>query len=186
MKILIVDNGTRYLSQLKHLLSDHTSLVVNYSQINHVNPEDFDAIVLSGGHDFPVQGNEHRLHMEIDLVRQTHKPIFGICFGFELIAHVLGATLEPMQHVERGLLDIHVVEPDKLFANISNFTVFEGHRWVVNKPVEEMRVLARSRDGIEAFKHKTRPIYAVQFHPEMCTEQSCGAKIFHNFLDTIS
>ncbi|MBI5817225.1 MAG: hypothetical protein HZB09_02245 [Candidatus Yonathbacteria bacterium] len=61
MKILVIDNGTSYLNQLKNLLSDTSFEVINYSEINRANSENFDAIILSGGHDFPVNGNGHRL-----------------------------------------------------------------------------------------------------------------------------
>jgi len=185
MKILIIDNGTSYLPQLENLLSGNTFQVVKYSKITTANTDDFDAVVLSGGHDFPVSGNEERLQSEIGLVQNSKKPFFGICFGFEVIAHAFGAKLELMQNKERGILDIQVVEPDEIFLNISNFKVFENHRWVIKEPVSEIIVLARSNDGIEAFKHKNKPIYAVQFHPEMFVEKSCGDEMFHNFLNSI-
>jgi anthranilate/para-aminobenzoate synthase component II len=40
----------------------------------------------------------------------------------------------------------------------------------------------RSKDGIEAIKHRTRPIYGVQFQPEKFIEPTCGRDIFNNFL----
>ncbi len=185
MKILLIDNGTSYLSQLKNLLSGHMFRVVKYSEINTINSEDFDSIILSGGHSFSVRGNENRLQKEFDLVKNSIKPIFGICFGFEIIAHTLGAKLELMQNKEYGILTIQVVESDKIFLNIPNFKVFENHRWIVKEPVEGMQVLARSKDGIEAFKIRAKPIYAVQFHPKMFIEKSCGDEVFQNFLDSI-
>lgn len=185
MKVLIIDNGTNYLPQLENLLSGHAFQVVKYSEINTINSDDFSAIVFSGGHDFPVNGNANRLQKEIDLVINSKNPLFGICFGFEVIAYAFGARLERMQKKEYGVLNIQVVEPDEIFLNIPSFQVFESHRWVVKEPVDDMMVLARSRDGIEAFKHKSRPIYAVQFHPEMYIKKSCGEEIFHNFLNSI-
>lgn len=185
MKILVIDNGTSYLSQLENLLSGHTFQVIKYSEIKDSNPNDFNAIVLSGGHDFPVDENDKKLQKEINLIKNSTKPILGICFGFEVIAHTLGAKLELMRLKEHGILDIQVVKPDKIFLNISNFKVFESHRWVVKEPVSEMVVLANSKDGVEAFRHKTKPIYAVQFHPEIFVEKSCGDEIFYNFLSIV-
>ncbi len=185
MRILIIDNGTSYLPQLKKLVANHIFEVAEYSKIDSASAENFDAIVLSGGHSFPVSGNSERLQKEISLVKNSKKQIFGICFGFEVIAEALGAKLELMQIKEQGILDIQVVSPDEIFLNIPNFQVFENHRWIVKEPASEMLVLARSKDGIEAFKHKTKPIYAVQFHPEMFVEKSCGDEIFYNFLNSI-
>ncbi|MCR4328733.1 MAG: gamma-glutamyl-gamma-aminobutyrate hydrolase family protein [Patescibacteria group bacterium] len=185
MKVLIVDNGTSYLPQLENLLIGSLSRAIKYSEIDSIDADDFDAVVLSGGHGFPVSGNEERLQKEISLVIDSKKPIFGICFGFEVVARAFGAKLELMQNKERGILDIQVVVPDELFLNIQNFQVFESHRWVVKEPAEDLMVLARSKDGVEAIKHKTRPIYGVQFHPEMFVEKTCGSEVFHNFLNVI-
>lgn len=181
MNFLIVDNGTSYLDSLEKLVKS-TFRIISYSDIDKINPDEFDATILSGGHNFPVQGNEHELQQEIDFVQQFTKPILGICFGFEIIATSLGAKLECMPKREHGLLSIQVTEPDQLFGNTTSLQVFESHRWVVKEPSRDMLVLARSKDGIEAFKHQTKNIYAVQFHPEMFTEQDQGREIFKNFL----
>lgn len=186
MRVLIIDNGTCYLSQLKNLLFDHVFQVIEYSKIDSVDSGDFDTAVLSGGHDFPVYGNDARLKKEIDFVKNFPKSIFGICFGFEIIASVFGAKLELMQNKEQGILDIQIVDPAEIFLKTSSFQVFESHRWVVKEPTDELVVLARSKDGIEAVKHKTRPIYAVQFHPEMFIEKFYGDEIFCNFFRIVS
>lgn len=185
MKILVIDNGTSYLPQLKNLLSSASFQVIKHFEIDPINVENCDAVVLSGGRDFSVKGSENRLRKEIDLVKNSKKPIFGICFGFQVVAHTFGAKLEPMQNKVRGILDIQVIEPDEIFLNIPNFQVFGSHRWVVKEPTDDLVVLARSKDGIEAIKHKTRPIYAVQFHPEMFVEKTCGDEIFRNFLNLV-
>lgn len=182
MKFLLIDNGTSYLLQLEKLLSGHSFRVIKYFELGSVNPMDFDVVILSGGHSFPVQGNDERLRGEIDLVKNFPRPIFGICFGFEIIAHTFGAKLERMENKEKGILDIKITEQDDLFLNISGFQVFESHRWVVREPGENLIALAISKDGIEVIKHKTKPIYGVQFHPEMFVEKTCGDEIFYNFL----
>ncbi len=185
MKVLIIDNGTSYLQQLENLLSKHAFQVIKYSEIGSVDLNDFDAIILSGGHAFTVEGHTAQLEKEIDLVKESTRPIFGICFGFEVIAQAFGAKLELMKSKEHGILDIEVIESDDIFLNINSFQVFESHRWVVKELPKDFISLARSKDGIEAIKHKTRPVYAVQFHPEMFTEESCGDEIFNNFLNII-
>ncbi len=182
MKILIINNGTKYFSQLKKLLVNIPFETIKYSKINSVDPNKFDAIILSGGHKFSVQGNENRLQNEINFIRNAKTKIFGICFGFEIIANAFGAKLERMRSKEKGILEIKVLKQEKIFSNLPNFQVFESHRWVVKEAAENLLALARSKDGIEAIKHKTRPIYAVQFHPEMFVDKTCGDEIFYNFL----
>ena len=185
MKVLIIDNGTSYLPKVEKLLEKHSFQVVKCSEIKQVDYSGYDCVILSGGHNFPVFGNEDILKEEMEFIKNCTKPIFGICFGFESIARTFGAKLEIMDSKERGIVDIQVVEPDKIFVNIPNFQVFESHRWVVREPINEFKVLARSKDGVEVIKHKNKPIYAVQFHPEMFMDQTCGDECFNNFLNSV-
>ncbi len=185
MKILVVDNGTSYIESLKQLLAEKKFEVISFADLSIEKEKDFDLFILSGGHSFPVVGNESLLENEIEFIRNCNKPILGICFGFELIAHVFGAKLQEMKEKEKGLIKIEVIEPDDLFLTITNFSVFESHRWVVASLGNEMVSLARSQDGVEVIKHKSLPVYGVQFHPEMFVEQTCGREIFNNFLHLI-
>lgn len=185
-RVLLVNNGTSYLEQLRTLLSGCEVTVVAYSDIDLITLDSFDVIVLSGGHAFFVDGNSAKLSREIDLVRRCPKPILGICYGFEVIAQTYGAKLELMSKKEHGFLDIQITKPGHIFQDMPlHFQVFESHRWVIKKVDSQLIELARSKDGVEAFKHKKKPIYAVQFHPEMFVEKSCGEEIFHNFLKSI-
>jgi GMP synthase (glutamine-hydrolysing) len=166
MELLIIDNGTSYLSELKKLLGNYPFEVISYSEISNIaDLNNYDAIILSGGHNFPVAGNEVKLETEISLVRNTQKPVFGICFGFELIAAAFRAKLELMQSKEKEIIEIEIVNQDDIFKGLPNFKVFENHRWVVKELPENLSSLAVSKFGIEAIKHKTLPIYGVQFHP---------------------
>lgn len=74
---------------------------------------------------------------------------------------------------------------DDLFLGIDKFSVYEAHRFVVRETPPELIVLAKSKDGIEAFKHISLPIYGVQFHPEMFIDQTAGKSVFENFLSLI-
>lgn len=185
MKITIVDNGTTYLPQLEDLLEQHYLQILPYSDCTAASVKDSNAIILSGGHDFPVKGNEDRLEQEIALITQAHVPVFGICFGFELIAATFGAELVRMEAKEKGILDIQVTKPDEIFRHITNFQVYESHRWIVKTLPDDLVALATSRDGVEAFKHAAKPIYAVQFHPEMFVEKHGGAQMIANFLSRV-
>ncbi len=181
MNILIIDNGTSYLPQLKNLLRNHDITVEKYFELKDVSFERFDIVVLSGGHSIPLLGNESRFEKEIDFVRNADRPIFGICFGFEIIAHVYGASLELMDKKEKGIMKINII-PDDIFLNIFEFEVFESHRWVIREIPDNLVALASSKDGIEMVRHKDKPVYATQFHPEMFLETTCGDEVFNNFL----
>jgi GMP synthase (glutamine-hydrolysing) len=186
MKALIIDNGTSYLRQLQELLRGHSVEVLPYWRLTEGVPlANCDVVILSGGHLFPVLGNEINLQNEISFVKMAAVPVFGICYGFQVIARAFGATLEKMERKEHGILEIAVSQQDPLFKGISSFKVFESHRWVIRESAPELMALARSVDGIEVIRHASRPIYGVQFHPEMFVDRTCGDEIFHNFLSLI-
>ena len=183
MKILLVDNGSSYLDKLVGILKPHDVSIIPFSQLN--NEFYADCVILSGGHSFPILGNEEKFSREINFVKEIKIPIFGICLGFQLIAHAFGAELKRLEKKENGILDIEILEEDQIFKWIDNFKVFENHRWVISKVPTDLIALAKSKDGIEAVKHKSLPIYGVQFHPEMFVDQTCGERILKNFLGTI-
>lgn len=180
MKILLVDNGTIRLDQLYSLLSRHEIITINPTRVGAADMSSIDLVVLSGGSKFPIVGNESVYDNEINLIRNIDMPIIGICLGFELIAYSFGAELIEMPAREKGLLEILTFDEDGIFDNLPNFKVYESHRWVVRNLPGELSSLAVSKDGIEVTKHKTKPIFGFQFHPEMLVDQACGDEIFFN------
>ena len=173
------------MQELQKLLSSHTYEIVKLGSIDLSVIDRFDVIILSGSSKFPIFGNENLYGNEIDLIKNSTKPIIGICLGFELIAYVFGAKLERINKKTRGIIDISVVRLRELFLQLPNFSVFESHRWVVKKSPENFITLAVSKDGVEAFRHKNRKLYGFQFHPSVFMDKTCGDEIFNNLLLSI-
>lgn len=186
MNILIIDNGTIRLFQLKKLLRKHNCKTIDLGEFNPEDTTDFDLILLSGSSQLPILNSRSLYEKEIDLIKNSEKPIIGICLGFELIAHAYGAKIKRMQNKEKGIIEIKVSSPEDIFKDLPNFSVYESHRWVINKLPDELIELARSRDCIEAMKHRSRHLYGFQFHPEMFTKRTCGDEIFNNLLDSLT
>lgn len=186
MRILVIDNGTRFLKQLRRLLHDHTVRVVARNRISSPVLRWADAVILSGGHLFSVMGHERQYARELAIIQHCPKPIIGICLGFELIAHAFGAKLVRMRRKERGVLQLRFLRSDPVFRALPTARVFESHRWVVGQVVSPLVALAWSRDGVEAIKHRRLPLYGFQFHPEMFTNQLVGDEIFRNVLRILS
>jgi len=182
MKGLIVDNGTKYRSSLERLFCGAEYKVISYQEVTLDEAEKYDFIVLSGGHDFPVVGNENRLVGEIELAKRCTKPVLGICFGFEIMAYAYGAELKRIEAKTVGRIKLEIMQSDPLFDGLPNLEVFENHRWVVSVVGDELIALAKSNDGVEVIKHKTKNIYGVQFHPEMLIEKTCGDDMVRNFI----
>lgn len=185
MKILIIDNGSRYLDKLKLLTAKYDTFTKKYSEIAKSDLTIFNLVILSGGHHYSVVGHESEFTQEIALIKNAKVPILGICLGFELIAYSYGARMEKMVAKEKGLLELLQTLPDPIFANLPDIVVFESHRWVVSSPGASLIPLAISKDGVEIIKHKTKPIYGFQFHPEMFPDQTAGDELFANFIKIV-
>jgi GMP synthase (glutamine-hydrolysing) len=182
MKTLLIDNGSTLTEKLAQL-SPGQETIVSYSNI----PDDlstYSLIILSGSSLFPVQGNEEKLLKEVELIKNTKIPIVGVCFGHELIACTFGAKLTQMnQHV--GMTQITVNSPHPMFLTKDTFMVYENHQFGVTEASNELEVLASSEHAIAVLKHKTKPIYGLQFHPEHHTEQQFGDEVFLRLFDEL-
>lgn len=181
MQILIVDNGTSYLPQLQKLIQPHQVQVVPHNQLP-ADVSHFDAIILSGGHHFTVHGNKDKLRAEIDLISTWQKPLLGICFGCELIAHAFGAELVELPAKDKGIFRLELDQGEELFFGIKTLQVFTNHRWIATNLPPTLQPIANSAHGVEAFKHVKLPIYGFQFHPEMFPNQTQGDEVFANFM----
>lgn len=102
------------------------------------------------------------------------KPILGICLGHQIMNEFLGGTLESHFRFRTGvdhMLHQHQirVKKDSVLYSLfgEEFWVNSRHNDKIDRLAEELRVTAWSKDGvIEAYEHKTLPIYGVEWHPE--------------------
>lgn len=185
MEILIINNGTKHLGKLKELISFNNITIINPSEIDFSGTKKFDLIILSGRKSNLKNQFKGQHLKEIELVRNTQKPILGICFGLKLIAYAFGGKSEKLPKKKIGIVKIKVIKKDKVFKNFSNFKAYESHFWALKKLPKDFIGLAKSESGFEIIKHKRKMIYAFQFHPEMFVKKNSGAEIFNNFLNLI-
>jgi GMP synthase-like glutamine amidotransferase len=168
MKILLVDNGTRYLPQLQSLLSPAKITVVPFQKLTKHDIDNYDLIILSGGHKYTVISHRLVYSKELNLIINSRKPIIGICLGFELIVTAFGGRLKLLRKSIHHDVKITFLQQDPISTRgRATYTVFENHRRGVKSLPKTLIPLARSSSGVEIIKHADRPIYAFQFHPEV-------------------
>lgn len=186
MRILFVDDGSRSLSHLEQILHGHETKTIRFEEFDFGDPtrkKDVDLIILSGGGQYSVVGNEARFTKEIEFIRASPLPILGICFGSELIAYTFGATLTPLSKKVVGPYALTLLMPgDPLFANHPPLQVFESHRWAITSLSSDLVGLARSENGYEIIRHKTLPRLGFQFHPESPYHTTGGTPLLENAL----
>jgi GMP synthase (glutamine-hydrolysing) len=110
-------------------------------------------------------------------------PVLGICYGMQLACHLLGGQVRPGTTREFGRADLHVHEANGLFAGLPLETpVWMSHGDQVQTTQGDFLALAATDTcPVAAVRHISRPIYGVQFHPEV-GHTPLGAQMLHNFL----
>ncbi len=178
MKILLVDNHTKNLEETKKLLNSFDFLVCKKEEFSNDFANTFDLIIFLGGSCVnSVKNHREDYKNEIDFISKTDKKIIGICLGCEIVATAFNCSLKELRAKEKGISNIK-------FEN-EEIPIYEAHRFVIDKVSDEIEILATSNHGIEIIKHKTKPIYGLQFHPEMFVDKTKGDEIFFKILESI-
>jgi GMP synthase-like glutamine amidotransferase len=173
MKILLVDNGTIHLEKIKKAFAGHEVEVQRYSPRLIFNSTGQDLIVLTGGGaegqeiNDKVTANQFWYQNEMNFVRTCHRPILGICMGFEVIAKAFGATIENVNCYFEDFKPFKATAEGKKLFGRSDLSQYEAHHMGAKQVPSDFDVLAESPACVEVIRHKTRPIIATQFHPEV-------------------
>jgi len=140
----------------------------------------FKAIIISGGPSSVTDQNAPQISPQIF---NLEVPILGICWGMQFITNVFGGEVKPLEKREDGVFDIDLVEKSDLFADMeSKQSVLLTHGDSIVSLPTVLKTIAKSGDIITAIEHTSKPIYGVQFHPEVDLTEN-GVKILSNFCD---
>ncbi len=183
-KIYVVDNGGQWTHRIWRVIREiecETRLIPNTTPVANI---DADALVLSGGAP-RIAWESPKLGLCTDYIKHFKGPILGICVGHQLMAVYYGGKAGPSEIPEYGLAKVEVLEEDDLFKGIPReFLAWESHNDEV-KAVKDFAILALSENcKIQAIKHKTKPHYGIQFHPEV-NDTEHGEEIYRNFVKVV-
>ena len=185
--VLVLDFGAQYTQLIaRRVRENHVFCVIlpctaSLAQIEALRPS---AIILSGGPASVWQGGSPRcapevLHMDV--------PILGLCYGMQLMCGELGGSVARSDHREFGRAAIDIVDADRLFVGMPpRMDVWMSHGDRVESLPPDFVVLARSDSApYAAVRQKGRPVYGVQFHPEVA-HTPLGREMIRNFLFEIA
>ena len=187
VKIYVIDNGGQWTHRewrvLKYL-DVETEIIPNNAPFSKV--EDGDGLVLSGG--APRIGIETSLGNCSEYLEKAKYPIMGICAGHQFIARFFGGDAKPSKIPEFGKIEMtRLIEGDLLFEGVAKKSiVWESHNDEVTIVPDCFEILSESENcKVQAMQHKKRPIYGIQFHPEV-EHTEYGERIFKNFVEICS
>jgi GMP synthase-like glutamine amidotransferase len=149
--------------------------------------EPYSHVIITGS-EASISKPEPWFELEIDAIRDAFalgKPIFGSCFGHQMLAVALSGPEHagPSPTPELGWAPVEVTARDELFDGLPNpLWAFVSHFDEVRDPPSPWLVLARSAGcAVQAMRYGTRPIWGVQAHPEIPPEH--GRVLLEGFLE---
>jgi GMP synthase (glutamine-hydrolysing) len=204
--IYLVDNtidgqgvSPREISEAIKRLRPETPLVVeHYTRVSLRRVEELKPkhIILSGQSHPWNNYTANSLAGVFEVIRKAGQPILGICGGHQQIALCYGATVAVMKRLEpgttgydgclreRGFFEVET-EGDPLFAGLpKRISVWQSHYDEVKVlPYFFRRTASNETCPIQAMQHTRRPLFSVQFHPELFNEEHPhGKQVLENFL----
>jgi GMP synthase (glutamine-hydrolysing) len=186
-KILILDFGSQYTQLIARKIRELSV----YCEIHPFNVNlDFiknfgaKAIILSGG---PCSVYEEGSPSVSKEVFELELPILGICYGMQLICHLFGGEVKKASKKEFGQHKMEILENCLLLSDISNpaIVLMSHGDCILSIPDGYIKTAQSKNTPYCAMKHCKKPVYGVQFHPEVVHTIE-GSKILSNFLFKIA
>jgi para-aminobenzoate synthetase len=171
IRTLLIDNADSFTLNLFHLLAEVNgcapTLVPNdWAEFSVDVLDEFDNVVISPGPGTPERASDFGICAEV--IEHSPIPVLGVCLGHQGIAHVHGGTVAHAPEPRHGRLSQISHTDTELFAGIpSPFSAVRYHSLAVAHVASCLEPTAWSEDGvIQALRHRTKPQWGVQFHPE--------------------
>lgn len=185
--VLILDYGSQYTQLIARRLRE----LEVYCEIHPFNV-DLDlfegnlpnGLILSGG---PKSVNDEDAPYLNEAVFSWDIPILGVCYGMQSLAHrAIPGSVENSDKREFGRAKLHILDYKDLFHGLSDGSqIWMSHGDHVHQLSEDYEVIAKtSTVDFAAIRHKTKPIFGVQFHPEVVHTIE-GKQLLENFAHRI-
>jgi GMP synthase (glutamine-hydrolysing) len=183
--ILVIDFGSQYTQLIARrvreldVFSEILPWDISPERIKALNPT---GIILSGGPESVTVSNTPRIP---EIVFDLDVPILGICYGMQTLAEQFGGQVTSSKAKEFGHAKIVIEETSVLFDGFSSgssIDVWMSHGDHVSTLPDKFKLVASTPSApIAAMQHSEKPIFALQFHPEV-THTKQGNAVLKNFV----
>lgn len=181
--VIVIDFGGQYNQLVARRVRECNVYCEIYSyktdiaEIKAMNPK---GIILTGG---PNSCYEEGAPSCTEELFNLGIPVLGLCYGAQLMMHVLGGKVEKAPVREYGKTEVMVDNSSKLFQNISPVTTcWMSHFDYISEAAPGFSVCAHTADcPVAAAENTSRGLYVIQFHPEVLHTQE-GTKMLYNFV----
>ena len=180
---MVLDFGSQYTQLIarrvreSNVYSEILPWDINEEKIKLINPK---GIILSGGPDSVTNSYTPRVPQ---IVFDLNIPILGICYGMQTLAEQLGGQVISSDQKEFGYSELQVTSDCILFSDLGKtLNVWMSHGDQVQDLPDNFDLVAEQRlPQLLLCKHTNKPIYALQFHPEV-THTEDGKTVLDNFI----
>ncbi len=182
-KVIVIDFGGQYNQLVARRVRECNVYCEIYSyrtdieQIKAMNPK---GIILTGGPNSCYEPDSPTYTKELF---ELGIPVLGLCYGAQLMMHVLGGKVEKAPVREYGKTEVMVDTTSPLFGNVAPTTIcWMSHFDYISKTAPGFNIVAHTADcPVAAAENREKNLYAIQFHPEVLHTEE-GSKMLHNFV----
>ncbi len=181
--IAVIDNYDSFTYNLVQYLGE-LGAEVRVFRNDAVDVEALEALEPSHVVISPGPGEPSEAGISEAVIRHSRRPVLGVCLGHQCIGEAFGGQVVRAPRLMHGKTSLVYHYGDRLFQGVpSPFEATRYHSLVVADPLPEaLEATAFTKEGeLMGLRHKTLPIYGVQFHPESILTSS-GKQILRNFL----
>ena len=181
--VVVLDFGGQYNQLIARRVRECNVYCEIYSyktdieKIKEINPK---GIIFTGGPNSCYEPGAPSYTKEIF---ELGIPVLGICYGSQLMMHLLGGKVKKAPVREYGKIEVNVDNGSKLFSDVSPKTIcWMSHNDYISKAAPGFAISAWTADcPVAAVENADKKLYAVQFHPEVLHTQE-GTKMLSNFV----
>ncbi len=185
-KIIVIDFGGQYNQLVARRVRECNVYCEIYSyrteleKIKEMNPM---GIILTGGPNSCYEADSPTYTKELF---ELGIPVLGLCYGAQLMSHVLGGKVEKAPVREYGKTEVFVDKTSPLFADVEEKTIcWMSHFDYISSVAPGFKITAHTADcPVAAAEYEEKKLYAIQFHPEVLHTVE-GSKMLYNFVRNV-
>ena len=181
--ILIIDFYGQYNQLIARRVREcnvYSEVVPYKTTIEEIKKKNPKGIIFTGG---PASVYTENAPMCDNEIFNLGIPILGICYGMQLMTHVLGGTVQKAEKREYGEINVQLDSTSKLFSNFSDSNIcLMSHTDFVAEVPDGFKIIGKTENcPIAAIQNEEKNFYGIQFHPEVNNTIN-GTQIISNFL----